>query len=426
MLIIMGFDVLINLTDTLIAGLLGKQTQAAVGVANQTYFVFTFIVNAVTVGTIAVLSRIFTSPRKKEELPPAVFTAVVFAAGVSLIITIAANIAAPLILKNINLAANVQEEAVNLAIFYNFGLFFHLMTILFNGILRATGLISVSMRVMVLAACLNVALNIILVFFTPLGYIGIALSTSISWLVAFILAGTAVLRLSWDRSLRRFSKEVMLKVANISWPSAVVMFSWQFSSFAVFYIIARLPEGSVETMAALTAGLRIESIIFMPAFAFNMANAVTVGNFLGEDKPAEAFNAAFVTTVFSIVTVLFITALVLIFSSPIALFLAAKDSAGAANPEVYGEIVKYLRIVMLSEPLVAAHLAFGGALAGAGDTKSIMKYTLISLWLVRIPAAYLLGITFGVGAAGVWWAMNLTFVSQACLSALRFFSKKWA
>jgi Na+-driven multidrug efflux pump len=186
-----------------------------------------------------------------------------------------------------------------------------------------------------------------------------------------------------------------------------------------------LPEGSVETMAALTAGLRIESIIFMPAFAFNMANAVTVGNFLGENKPEQAFNAALVTTLLSIITVLALTAAVLLFSSPIAHLLASKDADGTVNPNVYREIVTYLKIVMLSEPLVAAHLAFGGALAGAGDTRSIMKYTLFSLWAVRIPLAYLMGITFDGGANGIWWAMNLTFVSQACLSALRFKSKKW-
>jgi putative MATE family efflux protein len=324
-----------------------------------------------------------------------------------------------------NLAPPVQEEAVNLAIFYNIGLFFHLMAILFNGILRATGLISVSMKVMIAAACLNIALNFIFVFLTPLSYIGIALSTSVSWFSAFIMTGGVVLRQSGDRALRRFSKELMLKTANISWPSAIVMFSWQFSSFAIFYIIARLPLGSVETMAALTAGLRIESIIFMPAFAFNMANAVAVGNFLGEDKPAEAFNAALITALLSIITVVVITAAVLISASPIAAFLASKDANGAANPEVYRNIVGYLKIVMLSEPLVAAHLAFGGALAGAGDTRSIMKYTLVSLWAVRLPAAYLLGITFDWGADGVWWAMNLTFVSQAALSAARFFSKKW-
>jgi putative MATE family efflux protein len=425
MLVIMGFDVLINLTDTLIAGMLGKQTQAAVGVANQTYFVFTFIVNAVTVGTIAVISRIATSPNKKRELPPAVYTAVYFASVISLVITVIAGVSAPLILKNINLAPQVQSEAVSLAVFYNLGLFFHLMTILFNGILRAVGLISVSMRVMVLTACINIALNFILVFFTPLHFIGIALSTSASWLVAFVLTGAAALRLSGGKSLRRFSKDIMMKVANISWPSAVVMFSWQFSSFAVFYIIAKLPEGSVETMAALTAGLRIESIIFMPAFAFNMANAVTVGNFLGEDKPNEAFNAAFATALCSVAAVTLITACVLLFSSPIAYLLASKDMGGTPNPEVYREIVTYLKIIMLSEPLVAAHLAFGGALAGAGDTKSIMKYTLVSLWVVRIPLVYLLGITFEGGAIGVWWAMNLTFVSQACFSAIRFFSKKW-
>jgi putative MATE family efflux protein len=417
--------VLINLTDTLIAGMLGKETQAAVGIANQTYFIFIFIVNAITVGTIAIVSRIFTGPDKKTELPRAVFTAVTFSAAISAVITILAVIAVPLILRKTELAPYVQEQAENLASFYTMGLFFHLMTILFNGILRATALISVSMRVMVLAACMNMVLNIVFVFFTSMGYVGIALSTSLSWLVAFILTGAAVLRLSGGKKHRCFSKEIMTKVVNISWPSAVVMFSWQFSSFAIFYIIARLPEGSVETMAALTAGLRIESIIFMPAFAFNMANAVTVGNFLGENKPEKAFNAALMTVLLAITTVLLLTVVVLSFSSPIAYLLASKDASGVVNPEVHQEIVTYLKIVMLSEPLVAAHLALGGALAGAGDTRSIMKYTLFSLWAVRIPLAYLMGITFDGGASGIWWAMNLTFVSQACLSALRFKSKKW-
>jgi Na+-driven multidrug efflux pump len=206
MLVIMGFDVLINLTDTLIAGMLGKETQAAVGIANQTYFIFIFIVNAITVGTIAVISRIFTGPDKKTELPRAVFTAVSFSAIISAVITILAVIAVPLILRKTELDPHVQEQAENLAAFYTMGLFFHLMTILFNGILRATALIGVSMRVMVLAACMNMALNIIFVFFTSMGYVGIALSTSLSWLVAFILTGAAVLRLSGDKTHRCFSR----------------------------------------------------------------------------------------------------------------------------------------------------------------------------------------------------------------------------
>jgi len=40
----------------------------------------------------------------------------------------------------------------------------------------------------------------------------------------------------------------------------------------------------VEILAAFTAGLRIESAIFLPAFAFNMANAVIVGNLLGSAR----------------------------------------------------------------------------------------------------------------------------------------------
>ncbi len=424
MLVIMAFDLFMNITNTIIAGHLGKEVQAATGLAIQSYFIFTVVITALTIGTIAVISRIFGSAERDTQLQGAVFTAVVFSTVVSAVIALAAFISAPIIINSIDAAPEVKEIAVKLVRIYCGGLFFQLMVAHFNGILRACKMIQLSMKVMVLASATNIILCLSLVFLTQIGYVGIALSTALAWVLAFILISGAILKIM-GKGKKEFSTDVLRRIIKISWPSGVVSFSWQFSSLALYTIIAALPVNSVETMAAMTAGLRIESIIFMPAFAFNMTNAVLAGNLLGEGKKEDAFTVGLITTAISIALISLLTVVVIIFAPSIANIIGSKDAQGVIDPIVTREIITYLHIVMLSEPFVAAHLAFGGALAGAGDTKSIMKYTLVSLWVVRIPIAYIFGITLGLGAVAVWWAMNFTFLCQTTLSARRYFSKKW-
>ena len=73
MALIMFFEFLIGLTDIYIAGRFGKEVQAAYGFAVQLYFIFIILANALTVGTVSVVSRLFTS-ENREELTRAVFS----------------------------------------------------------------------------------------------------------------------------------------------------------------------------------------------------------------------------------------------------------------------------------------------------------------------------------------------------------------
>jgi len=58
MTLIMFFEFLINLTDVFIAGKISKEVQATYGFVTQIYFIFTVIGNALTVGTVSVISRL--------------------------------------------------------------------------------------------------------------------------------------------------------------------------------------------------------------------------------------------------------------------------------------------------------------------------------------------------------------------------------
>ena len=56
----------------------------------------------------------------------------------------------------------------------------------------------------------------------------------------------------------------------------------------LFVLVASLPADSVNALAGLTAGLRVEALLFLPGMACNMSVAVLVGNSLGAGRPEEA------------------------------------------------------------------------------------------------------------------------------------------
>ena len=76
MILIMFFEFLIGLTDIYIAGRVGKEIQATYGFVIQLYFVFIILANAITAGTVSVVSRLFTAG-DKNILNNAVYSTVV-------------------------------------------------------------------------------------------------------------------------------------------------------------------------------------------------------------------------------------------------------------------------------------------------------------------------------------------------------------
>ena len=215
-----------------------------------------------------------------------------------------------------------------------------------------------------------------------------------------------------------FSLPILKQILSIGWPGGIVSLSWQLGGTALYAVLGMLSYNSVEIMAAYATGLRIESAIFMPAFAFNMANAVIVGNLMGEKKYNEAYKSGLTTAFISVSVVTIMIVVIVLNARSIAELLEP-------NPVVVNEIVKYIYICMIAEPFIALNLAMTGALNGAGDTKAVMFYAMLNVWVLRLPLAYILGIALGFHAAGIWWALNSGFFLQSALSTRRFISKKW-
>lgn len=67
MTLIMFFIFLIGFADVYVAGKFGKEIQAAYGLAFQLYFIFSIAGNALSVGTVSLISRLFSGDKKDDS-----------------------------------------------------------------------------------------------------------------------------------------------------------------------------------------------------------------------------------------------------------------------------------------------------------------------------------------------------------------------
>jgi Na+-driven multidrug efflux pump len=157
-------------------------------------------------------------------------------------------------------------------------------------------------------------------------------------------------------------------------------------------------------------GNRIEALLFLPAFAFNMTAGILVGHYLGAGRPDLAKRYGYRVLVIGMVCVSMVTLLLWQFIEPVTGYFAA-DAGVQINA------VDYLMWNMLAIPFTLVAMILTGALNGAGATLYTFLVMGSSIWLVRLPLAWLLGHQFLGGPRGIWIAM---LASQAVAAATVF------
>jgi putative MATE family efflux protein len=316
----------------------------------------------------------------------------------------------------LNIPGELKPLALPMMKIYAAGLLFHYVLINSNGVLRSSNRIMKSLKTQAFVCGTNLAVNLFFLFHTALGSNGIALATAISVSLGCFINLIHIQKMRDGRSTLSF--QPVRRMMQIGWPIGLLQVLWQLGSTALFLILSSLPENRIEILAAFATGLRIESAIYLPAFAFNLANAVVVGNLIGEKRRDEAFKSGMVT---ALIGVAIITGMV------VAVILNARwiVSLLSENGRVIEEARRYLYISMLSEPIMAWGIILAGGLNGAGDTRNVLLRVGISVWIVRIPLCYLFVSVLGFGPVAVWWSMNLSQCVQASLITKRYWSRGW-
>ena len=420
----MVFNFFVGLADLYVAGFIGPDVQAAIGFVSQLFFIVIIVANAIGIGTIAMVSRAVGGANAGRAVEIA-RQSILFGVAVAVFITAATILWCREIVALAGMPGEIRVVAEDFLRIFAFALGPNYLLIIVNAVFRAAGDVKKPLLTMFFVSLVNIVGDFVLVFgippFPDMGYRGIAVSTASSFTAGMLISVALLATKRWRGVFTEpwgVSFPTIRRIVDIGWPSVFLQVAWQAGSIVLYNILSRLGEGTITALAALTNGLRIEAIIFLPAFALNMAASVLAGQNLGAGDPGRAEKLGWKTAG---------AGMVLLGGLAVPVFIWAEAFASilARTPEVLAETANYLRINMVSEPFLALGTILSGAITGAGDTRATMWIIVACMWGVRLPLAYLLAITLDYGPTGVWVSMVASMMCYALLMALRFRGGRW-
>ena len=217
--------------------------------------------------------------------------------------------------------------------------------------------------------------------------------------------------------LGRLDLDWARRILNVGVPALGQNLSRIVSMLAFTGVLARTAQATAG-VAALTIGLTSESIAFMPGFAFAMAASTLAGQALGAKDPRKAEQGAWAALQQGFVIMCVMGAVFYVFARQFV-------QVFTHDPVVVPLGVSYLQISALSEPFLAFGMILTGALNGAGDTRRPAWLSVVTMWGVRLPLAFLLARTLSLGTVGAWWGMAASTILGGVGALVLFKQGKW-
>jgi putative MATE family efflux protein len=333
-------------------------------------------------------------------------------------------------------AATAYMQVISIGLPFMFGFF------IFISLMRGYGDTVTPMLVMLGTVILNVALDPFLIngwwAFPELGIEGAAYATVFSRGLAMAVGlgimfnGTHGVRIRLDDMVPDLAYS--RKMLRIGVPASIEGTGRAASVNLLLIVVGAF---STSVVAGFGIGIRVFSVIFLPAIAVARAVETTAGQNIGAGQPDRAEQAAdFAARVMFLVLG---GAGVLIFLVPEPIVAVFSD-----DPAVIGTGAEFLRYVSLTFGFIGILRAYTGAFRGAGRTLVAAAVAITFLGLVRLPVAAALalgvgpttlafaGVTVavprlvvGMGPVGIWWGFVISNVVGAALALAWFKRGTW-
>ena len=403
-----------NIADTLIVGrYLGESALAAVGSAFSLMTFLTSIILGLAMGSGTVFS-IRYGQKDEKGLKEGILASFALLASVTVILNILVFAGLDLIIWFLR----TPEELVQMMRDYLSVIFAGLVGIFlynfFASLLRSLGNSVVPLAFLAVSACLNIVLDLWFVTGLHRGVAGAAEATVIAQAAAGLgIAGYTLLREpllprpGQGVAIRRSRMGEILSYAAATGAQQSVM------NFGILMIQGLVNSFGTAVMAAFAAGVKIDTLAYMPAQEFGNAYSIFTSQNYGAGNLELIRKGYRYTRRLAGGIALAATAAFLAFSREI--FSIFIDS-----PAVVEAGSAYLRILAVSQMFYALESVTAGVFNRCGRTTP-PAVTSILLTAARIPMAYWL-VTFpALGMNGIWWSISLSSVLKGSVLAVWYY-----
>lgn len=361
----------------------GTSAVSAVSIGSQLMMVFTSLILGLTIGVTVTVGRSI-GEGNHQNASFAIGNAISVFAIIAVILVPFILITRDIILGILKTPAESYEEAKQYVTICAFGIPFIAAYNVGSSVFRGLGNSKLPLCFISVACCVNIIGDIIFVRYLSMGAVGAALATvmaqcvsSISQIVFFKIKGLGFPFSKLFLKLRAATVKFIFKVGA---PIAVqeVLIGFAFMALTTVAnargLIASASVGVVE---------KLMTFLFLVPSAFSSSMSAITSQNIGAGKPERANKSvlAGMAIAFS-----FGTAICLI-SQIIPEVLC---SIYAKDPLVIASAAQYLRTYSIDCALVGITFCINGFLSGSDRSMIVFIHNVTAIFLVRIPAAYIL------------------------------------
>ena len=401
---------LYSLTDTYFVSGLGTEALAALGIA---LYVFMFLQSFLMLFLTPLLIMVSQSiGARRVDLARSTITELLLVGGVYAIILGSTFylFSEPLVIIVSSLKGVTLQYTIEYLRIRSLGLLVLYITMAFDMVIISTGKTLYTLIANTTGLVLNATLDPLLIYgyygLPRLGVLGAAVATVISNTVTIPLQLLLLCRLGLMPS-RTVLFTAWKKALKLGVPALVERLVFATGNVIYASIIARLGE---SVMAAHNVGLRVESLIYMPGFAFTQTASTIVGRRVGRGDIDDAKSTGW--RVIKLGSV--IMGLLGVFIGVTGYYLVAPFSPSESVRKLAS---LYLTLAGFSEFGLGLAMVTSGAIRGAGNTKIPFYINATSLVLIRVILSLILADP--LGPLGPWFAMFLdVYVRGVVLAVL--------
>jgi putative MATE family efflux protein len=415
----------LNFIDVFMIGSLGETSVAAVGSANQFFFVFNMLVFGLASGS-AIFTSQYWGAREIKNIRTVMGIGIRLTLGIALIFTLSTFLFPEFSIRIFSPDAAVVALGSDYIRIIAFTFLLTALSINYAVVLRSTENVIYPMIGSFVGVITNTVLNYILIFgkfgAPQLGVAGAAYAT----LIARILETTIILALTYLRKLPAairlsdilvFPKDLFVKYIKRVLPVVLQSVGWSagFSMYAVIY-----GHISTDFLSAFNISGSIERLCLIFFTGIGSACSIMVGNRIGagELKKARAYARYFLMIGLGMSIVL---SIVLIWARiPIS---SLYSNLSLTSQSYVRDILLVIAIVMWAK---ASNIIFHmGIFRAGGDTVFSMIVDVGGVWLVGVPIAAIAGFLLHLPIPFIFAAAAIEEVTKMIVGMIRYRSGRW-
>ena len=414
----------LNLIDNLMIGQLGEVSIAAVGLANQVYFLSALFIIGICGGASIFFSQ-YWGKKNLEDIHKTLGVALMLAVLTSAVFTIGASIFPAFVMGIYSADSKVIAEGTQYITIAALTYVPFAISSAFYAVFRSTGRTRIPLFVSAIALGINTFLNYMLILgnlgMPALGVKGAAIATLAARLIemAVIVFVAYFGKNNLGAKLKEmfsfsfeFFKKLMRKMALVIVNDGV----WGIGTTGYAIIYARMSTDSIASMNIVNT---LFNLLFIFAMGIGSGLSIMVGNSLGADKFEQAKRYAHKGIIAAVICGVFVALVMLAFRDGILSLYNIKE-------DVLQNTKSVTNILMFTMPIVCFEFTvFIGVLRSGGDTMFCAVVDVGALFIAGLPLAFLGAFVFDLSLPLVYLLARSESIARALISYIRYKTNKW-